>query len=130
MSREKFIEQNSHLWGKVDPIDGIPFRPPVEPTKQLPQNHDEKSRCIYEEEGRSGLVVRVRWCGRLHYVGVFASAKLARQAREQFVKRCREELTCPNCGEKWGSEEKKPICCLFELYSRNVQENSAELQIA
>ena len=125
-SRRKFIEKNKHLWGKVDPIDGIPYRPPEEPIKPLPQSHDDRNRSIYEEEGRSGLVVRVRWCGRLHYVGVFSSAKLARQARDQFEKHCRENLTCQNCGEKWTDEDERPICCLFEIHAREkVQENSS-----
>lgn len=121
-STAQFIRDNSHLWGKIDPIDGIPYRPPVEPAKELPQQHDPKNWGIYEEPGRSGLVVRVRWMGRLRYLGVHATIKLARQARDAFVRDRADNFTCASCGEMWDDGEARPACCLFVIGEQNRQE--------
>jgi hypothetical protein len=113
--RQQFLQANSHLWGKIDPIDGIAYRPPVEPAKELPQQHDPKNRGIYDEPDRSGLVVRVRWCGRLHYLGVYPTIKRAREVRDAFDRDREENFTCPHCGEMWDDGEERPMCCLFLL---------------
>ncbi len=125
-SRQEFIKKNAHLWGKIDPIDGIPYRPPVEPqSRELPQSHSAKNESIYDEPGRSGLVVRKRWRGRLYYVGVYPSAKLAREALREFIDRMEATRhVCPHCGNVRYDDEPETTCCLFRL-QESVQDLEA-----
>lgn len=126
--REQFIAQNAHLWGKVDPIDGIPYRQPV-PIKENNRKPDEKHVNIYHEPHRSGIVVRVRWRGVLHYVGVFETERECQKARDAFRREKEATRHKCACGEVWHDGEEKPTdCCLFSLFEadQNRQEILAE----
>lgn len=83
----------SQLWGKVDPSDGIPFRPPIplsridgDERRQYPacpgMLRPPDNRCCYAKN--SGWVVRVRVRGTLYNVGCFRSLRQARAARDAF----------------------------------------------
>lgn len=84
---QAFTQANAHLWGQVDPIDGIPLRPPVEPTKQKPKKeHRRDRRHIYQTEDGLRWTVKIRWAGRLHTLGRFDELADAQRARDEFKK--------------------------------------------
>jgi hypothetical protein len=71
----------------ADEIDGIQTRRAGTLARGEKIQHPFNERGIYDEPGRSGLVVRVRNRRRLHYLGVYENVKQARDARDAFIVR-------------------------------------------
>ena len=74
----------AHLYGTVDPIDGIPFRRPCLDRDRREQFRPAGQRCLYQEPGRRGYAVRVRVAGRLWFLGRVPTAREAREIRDEF----------------------------------------------
>lgn len=75
----------AHLYGKVDPSDGIPYRRAEAVEVQRggagpwpPLTH----RCIYRKGSRWRVRIRVNWM--LRSIGYFKTLREAQRARDQF----------------------------------------------